>query len=842
MNKSRMRLGALTIAMSLSLTGCASFSLEDVRTRTDNLNQAFTDVKTRNEQMIDKLYSIGLLNESEMNDWKTALSDKCEAIMVKGKTAGEKNTLGFFLDAIVWRGKETMNAELDPKTQEVKNDYKMYNGFVGVLNTGNVAEKEDNAKPIQFFDESSISTFKTNLNRDVYVLNSAKISNGTLTKSDLAKLQMSLAILKQDTITLDRIMEVEGYGPQDRIGDKTLGEYRNNITSLPEGDLNKLETYINGYFIPAKDAEGNVIKLFDIDENDIFVTTKSKSSIRGNVIGGGDVKRSYYSNKMGTDICISSDNLTIMTIRIRELNPDLIGIITGKQSDEVNSQYYLCQSNTSSTVALQLDYPLYAINSIYTGTVNNHGQASDTDWECEVTATDLTMNMYTGQILGSSGITATENFFTTKSLTISPNTIEGEVGLAKYYNANGEQVTATLDTSTNTFVDSSGNAVTIARQKAQMNTLVLMDYLEYTYLPGVISGEKFIASGRRLRVSKLRGTTQDDIDYFAEALTKDGTSFETPIYISLKDICDWQSGTGYYEGVAEKLGLGDSNTSAVETELAKSADERSGKLLDIINAGLVADESLSLNMSCYFNWIRPVLVFGNNSTESDRQKIDVVDASKVEDGRVVKLYGMFTSLDIQQSGLYSSWITASESRSSGSLYWWMNWLKANKFGYEISVDAIINLLTGADTVRNKGSVIYFDLNTIAKIQNDFDNISTFNLERTVRTVSRLFGLALTSYGVMLLGFWVVDVNSQGGFRLLNKATFGKWVAVSVDDGWNDYDDESAKLMTFSKLIINVSFIIAFGVLLMIFDIVDIMNIVKNYSGMLFDALKSTFIN
>lgn len=868
----------MIVALCLSaglLTGCDA-DLETVRTYTDNLDNAMQEVIDRNIRVIDELEQSGLLNNQQANIWRQSVREKCLALMDSAdkekylkngisENSEEGKKIKAKADAVFDQFIQAISARTgSPKLKEDGSedpDYPLYN-YLG-NHWKDIKQDLYQVSPLILFDDTSVTTFLSDLNRPVYVLDTTKKTNGVADATDLKYLQLALAILKNDPDTLQKIMTAENLSDGVTIASVgTIGELKQNMTNLTANQQKALENYVLSFF---KKTEYNLASL---DKDDVFADSVPNASMT--------IGETPPPNQLNYDVIISSNGLAAITIRVRELNKNLLPFLQGFSGDvESGSKglagnYYLMKS---AKIALKLDYKLEVISDIYTGSVDNPGNTMDTNWECKTSPTDFNISIYDGSMATEDGDknNLINSPFTSRSILVHPkNTVKTKVGYVQRYTTGTSNVEADevdsndidftkastkeiiSDVEYTCFYKKDGTKVYAHYNWADCPTVVLRDYLEYNYYPNVIGDEQFITVGRFMRVNKLSGT-KDDIDKFAESITKNGGSFENPIFISLRNIIDHQSGQGYYEGVSEKLGLGQDNSKAVNEELAKGKDDRKSKLKDTINPGLldgsgsqdttqngaVTEEeqvSKKLQLDAYFNWIRPTEIFGTTEDEDKGiQEINNNDAQGVKDYSIPTLWGMFTSNSISEN-LWGSWITADSARESGSLAWFSTWLTDNSYTYEITKELLLMSEDSADSTYKQNGGVTIDLAVAAKVQKIQDDKYGFNLERTIRTGSRIVGMLIMLYALTLLGCWVIDINIEGGPGFLKKLTLGKWIAIRDSSGIPPMPPDGTHYLDFKALAFSVFITMCLGVVLMVLDVIDIRDIVMKFTENIFKAV------
>lgn len=863
----KLKIVTVLLGISISLTACDA-TLDDVRTYTDNLDNVMQEVIDRNVSIISELYNSGLLNDQQREVWERSIREKCAALM---NTADEQAMINAGVDPDVAKNKSKAVFEQFKKAmvytaQTTKKlprnggddpNYPSYNKIAG-----QITQYQDSAKPLILFDDASVTTFLNDLNRPVYVLDTTRRTNGVEDTTDLKYLQLALAILKNDADTLNNIMSAERLTDSVTIASVgTIGELKQNMTNLTAAQQSSLERYVLSFF---KKTDYNLASL---EVDDVFTDTVDNPSCT--------IGEPAPANKINYDVVVSSNGLAVLTLRIHELNKNLVPFLQGFASGRSGEQglagnYYLMKSDK---IALKLDYKLEAISDIYTGSVASHGAVTDTNWECKTEPTEYTISIYDGTMSTEDGTKNkfTDNLFTSRSVMVHPkNTVKQKIGFVQRYttgkanNAADEVKSDEIDFDKESteevegdvtytcFYKRDGTKVYAHYNYADCPTVVLKDYLETNYFPNVIDDEMFITVGRQMRVNKLSGTAEN-IDKFAEAITKGGSSFENPVYISLRDIVDHQSGQGYYEGINEKLGLGQDNTVSVNEELAKSLDDRQSKLKSIINPGMLDGDgdvdttqegtteedqvTKKLQYDVYFNWIRPVQLFGEKEdVDAGIQNLNLNDAQGVADHTIPTMWCMFTSNSISEN-LWGSWITASADREEGSLAWFDGWLANNKYTYHLTKEMLLSQDKADSATFKKDGSISFDLRVVDQVQKIQNEKYGFNLERTLRTASRIIGMLIMLYGIVMLGAWVIDINIEGGPGFLKLMTAGKWRSIRDSTGIPAMPPDGVHYIDFKSLCFSVFLVLCLGVVLMILDVIDIRDIVTGYTDNIFKAIR-----
>lgn len=858
LKKEKRALGIVMICIMIGIgaSGCSD-SIDTIRSNTDNLDMAVSELIERNIAIIDELYNHGLLSKEQRDDWDGSVRKKCGALMSVASGSGTEEEADFnqFGNAIV--SVATANDNDKNKDKDEEKGKEKYNEIA----SANLTAYGDAAKPLQLYDDTSIKTFLSDLNRKVYVLNSSRMVNGVENNTELTYLQLALSVLRGDSENLTFVMGQAGLTDDTKISDiGTIGELKGSLGNLGDAQQTLLENYVLSFFKTTD------YTLSSLDASDVFVDSVPSTE--------GGIGQEAYQNSINTDIGITSNGYTAITVRVHELSKNLVNYLNGSSTalnqNSLSGDYYLLKSQK---IAVKLDYPMEVISNIYNGSISSHDSLDSTNWEADTKLTDYSISLYNGSMVSSDGVEnkATESLFSARSFKVHPSHTENvRIGYVQKYTTDVDEnsseinsdaidfsIPSTKEVSTdgsihNIFkIKASERSTYGAKAYAQYNydkcpTVYLTDYLEYTYFIGAIPAEKFIATGRRLRVNKLSGNASDAVK-FAEIITKKGGSYDTKMYIPLSDIIDYQSGTGYYENVAEKLGLGQTNTDKVKEELNKSSGDRQTKLTNLFGVGTTGDnteddtqtedlvDEQELLYNAYFTWIRPVEMFGTakggdgTDSEYDKQAINADDSVKVKEYGVPVAWGMFSGQSITRS-IWSTWVNTTMDNENGSMSWWNAWLKDNGYTYRLTKEK----LDGANAIEsnNKSSgAVVIDLDEAARVQSIIDSTGSFDLTRTVRTYAKIAGMIIILYGLLLLGAWVFDTNIENGPRFLGILTLGYWQAVAGKESMPGYSKKETVYMGYAELTVHVFKIVCVGVVFILIDIFDLgsigLNLVQN---------------
>lgn len=380
------------------------------------------------------------------------------------------------------------------------------------------------------------------------------------------------------------------------------------------------------------------------------------------------------------------------------------------------------------------------------------------------------------------------------------------------------------------------NSVTDARNITTVQ-FILTDYLELTYMPGVVDDEPFIATGRRICFEKFSGTGNEVIGYYANKYgdpIMNGSNERIDVKVS--DIVDRSSGADYYEGIAKGLAFDAfKNEQRVKEELAKGSGDRANKLMDIFtngaasdadanDTGMIEDKSLFLH-TIYETNIKPVLQF-TSVAGADYPSLDAEDvgSSKLKPSMY---YGVCVNTNAFTTGLYTDWIDVTKDNDTGSLLWWNTWLGKMNYSYHIDIAKLKQVMGGvyAISLADIDDTITFNTNTIKVINQEMEKETEEGTRSLIRTIQVIIGIILLLYGFLMMACWLIDTNLVNGPGFLTILSFGRFVAIRDTSEMPRMVDN--KIYTdFKYLCILTVMLTIMGIILVLFDIQDIWAVVN----------------
>jgi hypothetical protein len=183
----------------------------------------------------------------------------------------------------------------------------------------------------------------------------------------------------------------------------------------------------------------------------------------------------------------------------------------------------------------------------------------------------------------------------------------------------------------------------------------------------------------------------------------------------------------------------------------------------------------------------------------------------------VPLYGIVLYGGLYDRGLFGTWINAS---GNANLDWWDK--ISTELGYRnynINGSVLTEKLRGNYAFElNQDGLLNLDLETILLInEQNIDARRGYGV-MILRTVLLVLGFVLVAYVSVLLAMWALDVNLDLGFNLLEKVTFGHFVAVrSKDEMPPPEPDSTTTYVDFPGIVVRCIAFAIVGVLIITVD-------------------------
>lgn len=814
--RKKLVLGALAIGMTVTLTGCDMPN--DLK---QNISNAFRDRSEANIAVATDLHNSGIISDDTFKRLTDSITQNLEDFGKSVTDVNNKAAQNLLKSCVAWRvvpkpeydddGKLTgyTLGDKDWNSQFLTNfclDYESESGYknnVPVL-TGNSKK----IKAIEVISESLVDQLNEELSIPVYVL-----------KSDLTEAN-----------GVDGIIEAVKQA-SDNKSESGLANYfeaayykndKNEDVRLTLMDpTNKDEQLIR--VTSGASSANNDSDSFTVN-NPLNVSNTSFSEKTG--VGTGYKNTSTYgfpnSKDVGSDMLIEMGGETIMAVRLIEFNKEAVDLLRSKIG--LSDKRYLVINNK----AYLMEYPV--------GYIDGFKESEDRNsYTSVIKESQIGFNLLTGKFskfeVGSDGtiinnssvITNGEDPYITYNgaksnadETMASLVLYGSTGVSKE-GIEEDECNPAWNLVLGTYVPEGS---TQAKDRI-VNTgrIVLRDYLEATYAPGVVGSDKLIVLGRKLRILKMEGSKSDIVARFYD---KDGNMLgDDSAKLFIDDFADVNKLTssspkvGYISRIKEELDESVTNPDADPdsgpdpTPDQSDPDDASDNLEDAIKNSVSKIDKLD----------KLILDKITCSTKFPGPNIGASDYSAVDEKPL--FYAMAVKASMFQTGLFSGWVQSTDQEKN-STAWWNIWLGKHGFTYSINTDNLVNYLKGNYAYDlNKAGVVILDLETIAKIQQEYTEQHQTDTARGLRTVFIVVGYILIAYAVILMIAWNVDVNVDLGFNILEKISFGKWVAVKDYEELPYMNTEETNFIRFGPLVVSCIGIIALGIVLITVNIIDV---------------------
>lgn len=375
-------------------------------------------------------------------------------------------------------------------------------------------------------------------------------------------------------------------------------------------------------------------------------------------------------------------------------------------------------------------------------------------------------------------------------------------------------------------------------KKVVVPRIILRDYLEATWAPGSTSyDETMVVFGRkiRFRTDTAFWTTSTPLsfgnntfncdtlqyninnkDWCASFVNIDGDEVGSLTKLHSTDFCDIDALTGdgntsnpsnKWEKYTVKH-FREANISAASTSCSAEANETAPTQDKIASTTDVT----SIKATAPF----PGAYIGAKDLKNTGAEVQ-------------RFYCVATTKGMFESALYSDWVNSTASKES--LTWWNTYLSDHGYKYKIGADELSTYMKTnyAYELSQQGPII-LDLNTVDKIQKIYDKEDSENRAALTKTLFVVFGIFLIAYSMILMLCWVIDTNVDIGVSLLNKATFGHWIAIQYDDELPSYNNEEHNYIDGKHMLIKCLIIVAVAIVLIRVDASDVVLSLINTFG------------
>lgn len=802
-----------------TFTGCGEVMKAFVET---DLMASLTGRVDANSQMADKLAAAGFISTESANSLKKSMETVKDSVVKSIDAAiskDELDTTGPLLKAIVSfspispteianAGHATTDANGNTVASITDNDGKElqlgltddWSGLNEYAFINYLANEGHWKAPSGSGGFSSTQIYNVNSSEPIVLVDS-KIANDIN-----SRLNFNVYVLKSDMMTKDGTNSIDGI--------MTL--LQNNIQQNTDGYTITNVGTLNNYFQQALDENGKPIKLIDqVTTTDANGNSVSELPLEYQVVQTSKADTSNGTalqstkNQCGYDVILRQWDVPCAAIRLTEFNEEafnnlnnLIGLNSGK--------YVFYSDGKGNNNVYVMEYPVSVLSSIavdstdsskVVGTLENSG---------------LGINLLTGDIIkyesdGQGGWLANGEVVSEladKYLTTDSASSNDATGISSFI----LKGMTTVDVGC-TYID--GQTKT---KKVPCGRIILRDYLEGSFAPGFVEGENVVVFGRKIR-----------IDF------------------------NWDSGTEYYyngkalSGVKQYIPVWSKDIEMaffVDKEGNKVTTSPTFKITDFANISLLMG-SRSYSVCKVQSIVPPGQAASSKpSTLEDGQVPTITNlASETIDNPSISLritepfpsknigeadwandsnakqrfYVIMTNKGLLDTNLMSGWINSTSTTES--LAWWNTYLSDNNFSYNVSHEAVVDyLLNNYSFELSQSGIIILDLETIAKIQEMYDKEADNERTSSIRTFFMLLGWAMIVYSSVLMLAWALDTNTDIGIKLLQKLSFGHWVAVKYEEDIPSGNIDGTIYLTGGRMFIKCLILVAMGLVLIYINV------------------------
>ena len=751
----------LVLSMScLLVTSCGV-----PQTVSANISKFFTERSQMNKAQVERLAELGFISQEEKDSWIDSINKLVEKYtdtdsMAEGDLINLLNGMTYYDHNYQFSNNITetvykVDANGNPTTTV---DHHLAHGLTE-------DEWNNTYMPAILANEGN-GRFLSNIKNDS-TAQAIPIVESNLGSELNKRLKYPIYVLKSHT----DLMGDENYMGIDGIMEmvKQATEDPNNID----------EGILANYF------QNSGLTLFDEDINVICDTVPKPDGMQ---------------NELGYDADIEQLDNIAFKVRLREFN-----------MENLNKLYAVLGSGSSKYIVTKgriylMEYPVYRVQQA--------SKINDNEYNLSVTQSDMYINLKTREVYRKSGsnvnkVNVSEGYY----ILDGAKNAEDQSRSSFVVWGSAEKLGISLNFNSGSGLSGLNNRMeTIPGGYAR---IVLRDYLELSYAPGIVKNENLVAFGRKIRINRLRNTDDGDAvgcnlnEPFAYYIDNNGNKID-----ALPDIL--------IDDVADTIGLEFENPPRVHylarpgLTKDREGNGKAGNNEDDIKTTLTKVNEL--------DWL-------NKDAITLSSQFPGNTIGKVDNGNPSRplWYGIAVTKSFFETSLYNGWIASTDSRNS--LSWWNTWLAENGYGYRIDTNIMDDWFVGNYKFElNEQGVIIIDLDTISKIQEEYDLEDDLHFTRVVRTIFILIGWALIAASILSLAAWATDVNFDVGINLLEKLSFGHWIAVKGDEELPEKNSDGTVNVTFKRMLINSIVLILVGFILIYIPATNIASKLINSVG------------
>lgn len=754
-----------------------------------------------NKSIVDRLYISGLISESERDSIIKSIDAQMGAYLTEKlatNTSLQKKLLASVVD---WSAPPWIDCG------EGVNEYGMTE-----------EEWENNVITTYIANNSSVAS---KLNMPLFKGKGKTITPLTIVDGDTGEL------INERLAYNVYVLKPFGDGGEDYIaGNISLDEMIEKIglaVTMDGGEVQDKE--LSRYFQKAITKEGEAVTLLDVSKRENqavvysrgstlvsdreyeYVNNKLKIKEEGNKIlynievNNVGFNTGDYTPRPGKDMVIRgvNDCIPLMSIRFREFNSEAIDTIESTLGMNPDQYLFSTGKKGSENRVYIMEYPIHYVSKI------KEKEIDTTEFECEFEKSNVGINLRTGKLIkygsawGNDDDTAVYFEDSDPYLSVKGASGPHEEGRSAFVIERNTPIDYTMK------VGEKQTEVSVGR-------ILLRDYLEAVYAPGVVENEDMVVFGRKLRIMKFNGSKKDII---AKYYDKDGAVIDEGVPLYIDDFMDNEGIIGenkavkYIGKIGEYAGENVGDTSENEEEAEIDSEDEDVGYWDIgASAERIEELNEEMVAEIYPTDQFPGITIGYVDYDNTNKPL---------------FYTIAVRRSMFDTGLFNDWINKTDS-DNNSLDWWLKWLgnMNRNYNYKINKNILEQYLARNYTFElQESGIVILNLETVSKIQQEYKEQDIINRNKGVRTGFVVFGYTIIGYALLLVMVWVVDTNIDLGFNLLGKVSLGQWIAVKDVSEIPQHDMEGRGYMDFRAIVVKATGLVVLGAILMLVNIIDI---------------------
>lgn len=224
------------------------------------------------------------------------------------------------------------------------------------------------------------------------------------------------------------------------------------------------------------------------------------------------------------------------------------------------------------------------------------------------------------------------------------------------------------------------------------------------------------------------------------------------------------------------------------------------------------------------------------------EDVDSIDyatdkSSDTSKDTVQRFYVIAVKGDLFQRQLFSNWIDVQSD--TNCLDWWNKYLAACGMNYNVSHQNINDWLSNNYAYElSQNGIVILDLGIVGQIQRMFDQQESNAIAIKLRTIFMILGYILIAYAAVLLLCWTLDVNVGLNVGLLEKATFGHWIAVKYKSDVPAKDSERRSYVYGSSMLIRFVLMIIVAIIMINFNVFRLVIVFVKVFGKLAEHIQN----